>query len=181
MTRRGRRRQLRRGDYLRELQRDLQSVKRPNAIVILWRWRWEVMLFLGLPAELTVLAIRLGWTWMPAAIAAVLVTFAGWPGARYWLMAFVRCIITEHRVRAGCAQAWIQSRYGKLPSVLLVTPEPFGERVYLWCWAGITLEDFEEGRSILSSACWATDVRVSASPRYSHIVILDVVRKGGSN
>jgi hypothetical protein len=176
VTRRGWRRRSHRGDYLRELQRDLQSVKRPNAIVVLWRWRWEVMLFLGLPAELTLLAIRLGWVWMLVAIAALMVTFVGWPGARYWLIAHVRCIITEHRVRAGCAQAWIQSRYGKLPSILLTTPEPFGERVYIWCWAGITLEDFEEARNILRSVCWASDVRVTSSPRYSHIVILDVVR-----
>jgi hypothetical protein len=98
------------------------------------------------------------------------------PGARRWLIAHARCIITAHRIRTGCAQAWIQTRYGKLPIILLTSPRPYGERAYIWCPAGISLEDFEDARDLLRSACWASDIKAMSSSRYSHIVILDVIR-----
>lgn len=176
MTGRGRRRRPRRGDYLTELQRDLTFVRRPNLLVVLWRWRWELMLAFGLPTELSIIGIRLGWAWALVAVGAILTIFTAWPGARYWLVAHARCVVTAHRVRTGCAQAWIQTRHGKLPIILLTGPQPYGERVYIWCRAGITLEDFEEAKGILRSACWASDIRVTSSSRYSHIVVLDVIR-----
>lgn len=118
---------------------------------------------------------RLGWIWSLAVMGITAVTFA-WPDARYWLVARARCVITAHRVRTGCAQAWVQSRSGKLPIILLTTPRPCGERVYIWCRAGICLEDFQEASDILRSACWASDTYITSSTRYSHVVILDVIR-----
>jgi hypothetical protein len=89
-----------------------------------------------------------------------------------------------HHYRApdptGCAEAWIQTRYGKLPVILLTSPRPYGERAYVWCPAGVSQEDFEEARDILCSACWATNIEVSSSDRYSHIVILDLFRYRGT-
>jgi hypothetical protein len=96
---------------------------------------------------------------------------------RHGLATQIRCIITEHRIRTGCAQAWIQTRYGRLPIILLTIPQPRGERAYIWCPAGISLEDFEEARNVLRSACWASGINVTSSSRYSHIVILDVIRR----
>ena len=98
-----------------------------------------------------------------------------WPEARHWLVVHIRCIITAHRVRTGCAQAWIQTRSGKLPIILLTRPQPWGERIYIWCRAGICPEDFEAARNVLRSACWASDIGVTPSIRYSHIVILDLI------
>ena len=130
---------------------------------------------MGLPAGLAVLMIKFGWAWGLAflGIAAVL---SAWPRTRNWLMAHIRCIVIAHRVRTGCAQAWIHTRSGKLPIIYRTTPQPHGERVYIWCRAGICLEDFEAARDILRAACWASDIYVSSSDRYSHIVILEVVR-----
>ena len=174
MTRR-RPRRARRGELISELERDLRPVTPPNAFVLLWRWRWEVAIFVGLPAGLSVLMIRFGWAWGLAflGIAAIL---SAWPQTRNWLIAHVRCIITAHRVRTGCAQAWIQTRSGKLPIILRTTPRPHGERVYIWCRAGICLEDFEAARDILLSACWASDIYATSSARHSHIVIMEVIR-----
>jgi hypothetical protein len=176
MTGRRRRRRIRRGDSLTELQRDLRPVARPNVLVLLWRWRWEVGTVLGLSGVLTLLVVRLGWLAGPVVIG-IAAAAAGWPEARYCLIAHGRSIATAHRVRTGCAQAWIQTRSGKLPAILLTRPEPYGERVYIWCRAGICLEDFEAASDILRAACWATEVRVTPSTRYSHIVILDVIRE----
>lgn len=168
-------RRSRRGDLISELQRDLRPVAPPSAIALLWRWRWEVLTFLGIPAGLAALMIKFGWIWGVAFIG-ISVVASVWPASQHWLIAHAHCIITAHRVRTGCAQAWIQTRSGKLPVILLTRPQPSGEQAYIWCRAGICAEDFEAARDILRAACWATDVHVTAHPRYSHIVILDVIR-----
>jgi hypothetical protein len=61
--------------------------------------------------------------------------------------------------------------------VLYTVPAHFGERVWLWCRAGITPADLEAARDILRSACWASDVRVVVNDRRSHIVVLEVIRR----
>jgi hypothetical protein len=176
VTERWRHGRFRRGGYLPDLLAGLRPVRRPNPVVLLWRWRWELMLGVGLPAALVKIGTQFGWAWPLAVLGVVGGTFTSSPPARQWLIAHVRCIITAHRIRTGCAQAWIQTRYGKLPIILLTTPKPHGERSYIWCPAGISLEDFEAGRDLLRSACWASDVKVMSSSRYSHIVIVDIIR-----
>ena len=132
-------------------------------------------IFAGLPAGMAFLIARIGVLESLAMIGVAAATLA-LPEVRHGLIARIRCVVTEHRVRTGCAQAWIQTRSGKLPVILLTSPRPYGERVYIWCRAGISREDFEAARDVLRSACWATDVWVSSHARYSHIVILDVIR-----
>ena len=61
--------------------------------------------------------------------------------------------------------------------VLYTVPVDSGERVWLWCRAGITAGDLEAARDILRSACWASDVRVVVNDRRSHIVVLEVIRR----
>jgi hypothetical protein len=167
----------RRGDLLTELQRDLRPVARPNGLVLLWRWRYEVGLVIGIPAAITVLISQLGWVWSSTVIGVTAVTLAASPKAHLWLRRHARCVITAHRLRTGCAEAWIQSRGGKLPIILLTSPRPYGERVYIWCRAGTCLEDFQDTGDILRSACWASDIQATPSARYSHIVIIDVIRE----
>jgi hypothetical protein len=177
MTARRRSPRHRQGRLLAELQQDLRPVARPNMLVLLWRWRHELALLVGLPAVITILVTQVGWLWSLTGSSVIAATLAWWPGARSWLLGHARCVLTAHRVRTGCAQAWIHSRHGKLPIILLTSPKAFGERVHLWCRAGTCPEDFESASEILRSACWASDVRVTASTRYSHIVILDVIRR----
>ena len=132
------------------LHRDLTPLKPPNILVILWRWRWEAGI-LVLAAGLTYLIIRLGWP-SGLAVLGIATAVAWWPETREWLLAHIRCVVTAHRVRTGCAQAWIQTRSGRLPLILLTRPEPYGERVYIWCPAGISLEDFEVAADVLCAA-----------------------------
>ena len=61
--------------------------------------------------------------------------------------------------------------------VLYTVPADFGERVWLWCGAGIVAADLEAARDILRAACWASDVRVVVNDRHSHIVVLEVIRR----
>jgi hypothetical protein len=161
---------------LAELTRGIQPVARPNIFVLLWRWRYELILLTGLPAAIVMLAIWLSYPWAVAEIAAIAAILTVLPQARYWLLAHARCVITAHRVRTGCAQAWIHNRAGRLPIILLTSPTPCGERVHIWCRAGTSVEDFQSARDILRSACWARELRITASQRHSHIVVLDVIR-----
>lgn len=168
------RRDRRRG-LISELQRDLRAAAAPNLLVLLWRWRWEVVTFLGLPTAITILILRLGWPLALAGMGIVAVTLA-LPEVRRWIVDHARCVSTAHRVRTGCTQARILTWSGRLPVILLTSPRPYGERVCIWCRAGICPEDFQEGSHVIRSACWATDIRVWSHPRYSHIVVLDIIR-----
>jgi hypothetical protein len=158
------------------LQYALGTVAPPNPLVFAWRWRYELILGIGLPAALVLLG---GIPLMLVTLAAMTVLTSAallWAPARRSLAARAWCIITPHRVRVGCAQAWIHSRRGKIPIVLLTTRQPFGERVHLWCRAGTSLLDFTSARPLLTAACWARGIRVSGNERFAHLMTLDVIR-----
>jgi hypothetical protein len=158
----------------------LRSVARPGPLGLAWHWRYE----LGMVAGLAAVALAGGYELGAGALLAVAAVGAAllgaclaWAPSRRRLIARAWCVITPHRVRTACMHAWVQSRDGRLPVVLYTTPAAFGERVTLWCRAGITAGDLEGARDILRAACWASDVRVVASARYRHIVVLEVVRR----
>ena len=159
----------------------VSTVARPGIIALLWHWRYELGLVTGLAAVAVASGYMLGAAWLIAMAAMGVVLFAGallWAPSRQRLVARAWCVITPHRVRTGCAHAWVQSRDGRLPVVLYTTPAGFGERVMLWCRAGVTAGDLEAAREILRAACWAADVRVVTSARYPHLVALEVIRRG---
>ncbi len=158
----------------------VSTVSRPGLVGRMWHWRYELALIAGLP----LVAVGIGFTLGAAALIALAATALAigaaallWTPVRRHLIARAWCIITPHRVRTGCTQAWIQTRDGRLPTVLYTTPTEFGERVLLWCRAGITAGDLHAARDILRAACWASDVRVIVHDRRSHIVVLEVIRR----
>jgi hypothetical protein len=167
------------------LQAAVGSVAPPNPIILGWRWRYE----LALAAAITTCGIAVTRTPAPAWVAAgclvVVLALAAaavlWPPARRRVAARAWCVITPHRVRAGCAGAWIHSRGGRLPAVLLTTRQPFGERVHLWCHAGTCAQDFQSALQLLTAACWAQNMRVTGNPRYRQLVTLDVIRRVAGN
>jgi hypothetical protein len=153
------------------------TVSRANPIVAAYRWRYE----LAGPVILFAEWMTLGWAWaaLTAGLAAAMVgVTACSPRGREFLVARAWCIVTPHRVRVGCAQAWIHSRNGKIPIVLITRRKPFGERVYLWCRAGTSAGDLTAEGELLTAACWADSIRVTRHPRYAHLVALDVIRRG---
>jgi hypothetical protein len=155
----------------------LSTVSKPNPLVLAWRWRYEIGGAVAITVVALVATAAIG-LWQTIAVAAGLViAIAVIPESRRIAIARAWCIITQHRVRTGCAQAWIHSRTGRLPFIVLTTCEPFGERVRLWCRAGISVADFEAARHLLASACWAQDVIVTSSAKHSQLVTLDVIRR----
>lgn len=158
----------------------VSTVTRPGLLGRLWHWRYEAALAAGTIGGALAIAITLGPVWLIITGAGVLATLAAaimHTPARQQLISRAWCVITPHRVRAGCTHAWVQTRDGRLPVVLYTAPAEFGERVWLWCRAGITAGDLEAARDILRAACWASDVRVVVNDRRSHIVVLEVIRR----
>jgi hypothetical protein len=154
----------------------LEAVPRANVITAAWRWRYE----LAAAAVLAALWIALptaAAAAVTAGLAAALAITACFSRGRTFLADRLWCIMTTHRVRSACAHTWIHSRYGKLPVILLTRRQPFGERVYLWCPAGVSAADFSAARDVLSAACLATDVQVSRHTRHAQLVALDVIRR----
>jgi hypothetical protein len=157
----------------------LGTVARANLAVAAWRWRYELLGIAGMAVIWTALGIGDA-TAITAGLVALLGGTASLPAGRRSLSARAWCIVTPHRIRVGCAQAWIHSRDGKIPAVLLTRRQPSGERVYLWCRAGTSAEDLCSARGLVAAACWADDVQVSRHPRYAHLVTVDVIRRRGS-
>jgi hypothetical protein len=160
---------------LSSLENALNAVARPNPIVLAWRWRYELGLLVGLGFG-SFAIVQLGVVWLIATWLVLVAMFGVWPHGRRLLIKRAWCIITPHRLRTGCAHAWIQSRRGHLPVILFTTPQPFGERVTLWCVAGTSAADLIAARDVLIAACWAADMRIIRSQNHAHMVVVDVIR-----
>jgi hypothetical protein len=167
-------------DVITGLATALTPVRRPGPLDIAWHWRWEIGTTAILAGFTTLIATSLGSTGLIAAAGAglaALSTLMCWPPARARLIARVLCVITPHRIRKGCANAWIQTRGGSLPIVLSCTPADYGERARLWLLAGLTADDLLVAREVLAVACWAAEVRVLRDADHAHRVTLEVIRR----
>lgn len=165
------------------VRRALGAVASPNLLVASWRWRWEIALLAGLAAILTTGATSVGILPTVIVVAVISLTVMSLQPTRQFALDRAWCIITAHRVRVGCAEALIYSSRGKIPVILWIAHQPFGERVLLWCRAGTSVDDFVANRASLTSACWAQDIAVLPDIRRPHLVTLDVIRRppGGSS
>ncbi|MFG1942307.1 hypothetical protein [Nonomuraea sp. NPDC048826] len=163
-------------ELLAELNHATTPLARPNPLVALWRWRYETAALVLAGALARAVVVATG----PAliAMAAVLAMVALWPPARSEVWGRIRCVVTAHRIRVGFVEAYLVNRRGKIPAVLWCAPAPFGERVWVWCRAGITADDLERGRSVIAGACWAADALVWPHPRKPHYVLVEVIRTG---
>jgi hypothetical protein len=158
------------------LEYGIGTVSRANPVVAAWRWRYELAGIATLATVWIALDVAAAAA-LTGGLAAALALTACFPQGRRFLAARAWSIVTAHRVRTGCAQAWIHSRYGKLPVILCTQSRPSGERVYLWCRAGISAADFGSAGKLLAAACMAKDIKVSQHARYAHLIALDVIRR----
>ncbi len=150
--------------------------RRPLPPAVAWRWRYEIALALAVPAVMVFLLTIMGWRWMLADVVVFGIFLTVCPPARLAVIARARCVVTAHRIRTGCAEAYLVSRRGALPLIYSTSPAPFGERVRLWCPAGILASDFESAAELLAAACWARDVRITCDREHPHLVTVDVIR-----
>jgi hypothetical protein len=162
-------------ELLGTLERALTPHRRPSLPVLVWEWRKDLALGLGIAALFVVVVRTSGIIWAVVGLSAALGALSPPWSAR--LRAFGCLLITPHRFRAGLYHARIQNRSGKRPVIIRVTSEPFGERIRLWCPAGISAEDIDDERDVLRAACWAADVRVTRDEQRSHLVTVDIIRR----
>jgi hypothetical protein len=125
----GRPRQPNDPSVMASLEAAMSTVARPRLIARMWPWRYEFGLIAGVLLGTIGIGVTLGPGWLIAAAAAMAVLAAAltWPPSRQRITARAWCVITPHRVRTGCAQAWIHTRDGHLPVVLYTVPAGFGE------------------------------------------------------
>jgi hypothetical protein len=165
---------------LSSLEAVLRPARRPGLVESTWNWRLELGILATLAAAAGFIANAIGPIGLSvttgAGLAAGTAVALCSPPARHWLIARAWCLITPHRIRVGCVNAWVQTRAGRLPFILSTTPARYGERVRVWLLAGITAADLDAARDTLAAACWATEVRVVPSLRHAHLVTLEVVR-----
>jgi hypothetical protein len=161
------------------LETAVKQVRRPGPIELAWDWRVELASLAIISGLSFLIADSVGLFGLAAVAGAGLVAGAAllrWPPARKRAIARVWCVVTPHRIRSGCVNAWVQNRSGRLPIIWSTTPADYGERVRLWCPAGITAADLIAAREVLAAACWATEVRVTPSLRHAHLITLEIIR-----
>ena len=161
------------------LESAVREIRRPGPIESCWNWRWELGIVLTIAGLAGLIAASYGFTGLVAAAGAGLAASSAllcWPPARRRIVALAWCVITPHRIRVGCVNAWVQTRRGRLPIVMYTVPTVYGERVQIWCRAGITAADLFGARQVLAATCWAAEIRVIPSVQHAHLVTLEVIR-----
>jgi len=162
------------------LETAVREVRRPGPLELIWNWRWEFGILAALAGPSALIASEVGLIGLAvtagAGLAASAAALLCWPSARHWIIARAWCVITPHQVRAGCVNAWVQTRSGRLPVILATNPTDYGEEVRLWLRAGITAVDVHAARDVLAAACWAMEVHVVPSARHANLVTLEVIR-----
>jgi hypothetical protein len=161
------------------LETAVRQVHRPGPIELAWNWRFELAVLAAVTGMSIAITGSIGLIGLAAVsgagLAAGTVALCR-PPARKRIIARAWCVITPHRIRVGCVNAWVQTRGGRLPIIWSTTPTDYGERVRLWCPAGITAADLIGASDVLAAACWAVEVRVAADTRHAHLVTLAVIR-----
>jgi hypothetical protein len=161
------------------LETAVRQVRRPGLIGLAWNWRVELAIVAAIAGASIAITGSIGLIGLAAVSGAGLAAGAAllcWPPARNRIIARAWCVITPHRVRVGCVNAWVQTRSGRLPIIWSTVPTDYGERLRLWCPAGITAADLIGASEVLAAACWAAEVRVAADARHAHLVTLAVIR-----
>ena len=161
------------------LETAVRQVHRPGPVGLAWNWRFELAIitgFTGISIAITGSVCLIGLAAVSGAGLAVGAALLCWPPARKQIVAYAWCLVTPHRVRAGCVNAWVQTRRGRLPIIWSATPADYGERVRLWYPAGITAANLVGASEVLAAACWAAEVRVTVDARHAHLVTLAVIR-----
>ena len=86
-------------------------------------------------------------------------------------------MLARHRFHRLCWEARLHTRAGRLPVVLWTRPTKVGERLFVWCRAGICADDFTQNAGELAAACYAREARVTRNTAWSQIVTIDIIRR----
>jgi hypothetical protein len=142
-----------------------------------WRWRAEFTTLASLLAAFCWLWSQITLIWAAVVLAAALTATFSEPHSRRFVNRRFWCVLARHRFHRLCWESRLHTRSGRLPWVLWTRPTKVGERLHVWCLAGLSAEDFTKHTGELAAACFARDARVTRNTRWSHIVTIDVIRR----
>jgi hypothetical protein len=149
----------------------------PALIRLLWPWRRELTVVIGLLA-LWHLLDALPWTWLALSLyLALLAGIAAWTPARRWLLWWLRCGRTRRALIAGLAQSRSANLDGQLPRITSTRPTPVGERITLRLRPGQSYELLDARIDQLRAAVHAADVRLNLDRTRTNRLTVDVVRR----
>jgi hypothetical protein len=143
-----------------------------------WRWRTELaVLFAGLAVWLWV-SWRLGsYSWSLGVLGGVVLVLALVPWSRRFVVARFWCLFTRHRLQRVFWELRLHTRAGHLPWVLWTRPTPVGVRSWVLCPPGTCSDDFRDSAKEIAAACGGREARVTASHRWSLLIVIDVLRR----
>ena len=107
-----------------------------------WRWRTELLTLGGLLAALDWLTRQITIIWAAVVLAAAIGIIFAVPWSRRFITRRFWCVLARHRFHRLCWEARLHTRAGRLPVVLWTRPTKVGERLTVWCRAGISADDF---------------------------------------
>ena len=85
-------------------------------------------------------------------------------------------VVTPHLFRRCCSDLGFWDGRGRLPAVLRTRTTRRGQRLTVWCSAGVSLKDLRRARDELATGLWAQDVEVRRHPRFGQLAVVTVVR-----
>jgi hypothetical protein len=142
-----------------------------------WRWRTELLVLGGLLAALAWLSGQITIRWAAVVLAAAIGIILGVPHSRRFTVRRFWCVLARHRFHRLCWEARLHTRAGRLPVVLRARPTRVGERLTVWCRAGLSAEDFAQHSGELAAACYAREARVTPNTAWSQLVTIDIIRR----
>jgi hypothetical protein len=149
---------------------------RPLPSTALWRWRYEVVVTSGVSGGVAGLVQSVGAHSTVAVIAATGAAMASTPWVRRVSVQVWWHVVTPHLFRRCCSDLGFWDGHGRLPAVLRTRTTRRGQRLTVWCSAGVSLKDLRRARDELATGLWAQDVEVRRHPRFGQLAVVTVVR-----
>jgi hypothetical protein len=157
------------------LSRSLNRPARPLPPTLLWRARWELAAAATTAAAGYPLVHTIGPLWTLGVLGLAAGGVAGRPAARRRLARRISCVLLQHRLRTGLANARVFSPAGRLPALLWTRPTRDGVEILLWCPAGVIAEQLDRAADVLAAACYASQLTVRRHYRYTHLAWVHIV------
>lgn len=148
-----------------------------QALLIVWRWSFEIAAAIGVVLAYQHLRHGLPAWGALAVMAAPVVIALAVPWTRRQVLGWFWAAITRHRLRAFFTAARMTNGHGKLPWLLLVRPTAVGERALCFLVAGMAVTDLADRGQAIAATCWASDARIARSTRLAALVWIDVIRR----
>jgi hypothetical protein len=162
-------------DLLGALDRAIRPVRRPNPLVVVYRWRYEIALLVAVFFAAPPFAA------LPPPVAVGLVVLAllplGIPPIRRFAWRRLRAVVLQHRLRTAFVRARVHSNAGRIPAILWTSPRSHADRVLLFLPAGLTGRLLATEADRIAVACDGTHAEVLPFRDHRMLVWLVIVRR----